>query len=194
MNPQITSKGTDLPITLSEAKSSQRITGSTEDTLHTAMLMGAIEVAEEGTGRALTENTYVLRLCGFSDPAFVIDGIIKIPSVPLKSVTSVKYYDTDDSLQTLATSVYEVNIYKEPGTIKLASGQSWPSLYDKGNNVEITYVAGYSNDGALDETPEKLKQAICLIFGEWNANREDYAGRRLPKASERLINGEKVVY
>lgn len=194
MNPELTAKGSIPPVTLSEAKSSQRITGTGEDDFLQGILDSSIELAEDSTGLALRENTYTLRLNSFSDAEFVDSGIIRIPVFPLKSVTSVKYYDTDNVQQTLVDGTdYEVNRYAEPGIIQPATGKSWPAVYSKVNPVEIVFVAGFDNTG-LDMTPDKLKQAIKLVFGYWNGQREDYAGRRLFTGAEKLFAREKRIY
>lgn len=193
-NPVLTAKGANDPITLANAKSAKKITSTAEDTTSQRMLDAAIDLVEHGTGKALTQNTYVLRLQSFSDTDFVEGGVIKLPWVPLVSVTQIQYVDTDGATQTLSTDVYEYNIYACPGEIRLKSGQSWPSVNDQFNPITITYQAGYNNTGVTDTVPEKLVQAIELIFGEWFVNREDYAGRRLPKASEVLIQAERVIW
>lgn len=192
MNPTLTAIGSTPPITLAEAKSAKRITSIAEDDVLQRMLDTAIEVAEFGSGRALRLNTYKLYLNSFSDSRFVVNGAIRVPFVPLRTVESIKYFDTDGNEQTLADTVYQVDLYREPGEITLKSGQSWPSLKGQVNAVTIEFTAGYSNAGDLNRPPSKLIQAIELIFGEYNINREDFAGRRLPKASEVLINAEKV--
>ncbi len=194
MNPELTIQGSTDPVSLSEAKSSQRITGTGEDTFLQSVLNSTIELAESSTGLALRENTYTLRLKSFSDAEFVDSGVIRIPVFPLKSVTSIKYYDSDNVQQTLVGGTdYEVNIYSEPGVIQLATGKSWPTVYSKVNPVEIVFVAGYDNTG-LDMTPEKLKQAIKMAFGELNNNREDMNGKRLPTSVEKLFIREKRIY
>jgi uncharacterized phiE125 gp8 family phage protein len=194
MNPQITAKGSTPPVSLSEAKTSQRITGTGEDASHEDTLDSAIEMAENSTGRALRENTYTLRLQGFSDPEFVVNGVIRIPVFPLISITSVRYYDTDNVLQTLISDTdYEVNQYAEPGIIKPVSGKNWPSTKDKFNSVEVVFVAGYTNTG-LDMPSLEIKQGIKMLFGEWNEKRENFSGRRLPTSVEVLFLRNKTIY
>ena len=194
MNPELTLLGSTDPVSLSQAKSSQRMTGAGEDAYLQEVLDSVIELAESSTGLALRENTYTLRLKSFSDTEFVDSGIIRIPVFPLKSVTSIKYYDTDNNQQTLVAGTdYEVNEFAEPGVIQLADGKSWPAVYNRVNPVEIVFVAGYDNTG-LDMAPLKVKQAIRMVFGNWNKEREETGGKRLPTGSENLFIREKRIY
>lgn len=195
MNPTLTVIGSTPPITLAQAKSAKKIISDGENDALQRMLDTAVAVVEYGTGRALRLNTYVLRLDSFSDSRYVIDGVIRIPMSPLVTVTAIKYYNTASTPveQTLSDSVYEVDIYREPGEVSLKSRQSWPSINMQKNAVSIEFTAGYANSGTLDKPPHVCVQAVELVFGEYFVNREDYAGRRLPKASEVLINKAKVV-
>ena len=77
-------------LTLTEAKAHLRVTSSTEDTLHQAMIDAAEALAVTATGRQLMTATYDLTLDRFAP-------VIELPLPPLQSVTSVKYIDTDRS-------------------------------------------------------------------------------------------------
>lgn len=197
MNPTKTVEGANPPLSLATAKSSQRISSTAEDTLLQAKLDAAIEVVEESTGRALSLNTYELRLeKNFTKNRFYDKDTcsIRLPWSPLVSVTSIEYVDEDGATQTVSTDVYEVNVYSEPGEIRLKDGQSWPTVDNVFSPITITYTAGYDNQTVSDTTPKKLVHAIELIFGEYYLNREDYSTRRLPKASEVLIYPHKVIW
>jgi hypothetical protein len=49
-------------------------------------------------------------------------------AAPLQSVTTVKYYDASGVLQTLASTVYQVDTVSQPGRIVLAPTQIWPTV------------------------------------------------------------------
>ena len=195
-NPLLTAEGTNAPNSLANAKSAKKITSTAEDNVLQRMLDAAIEVLEESTGKAFRLNTYKLRLQSFTKSRFYNEDTcsIGLPWCPLVTITSVDYVDEDGATQTLSTDVYEVNIYSEPGQIRLKDGQSWPTVKEVFNPITITYTAGYNNTTVDNTTPKKLVQAIELIFGEYYMNREDYAGRRLPNASEVLIYPHKVIW
>lgn len=126
------------------------------DTLITA----ARQKVETDTGRALVNQTW----------DFVIDcfplGLeaIYLPKTPLVSVTHVKYYDTSNVQQTLATSVYKTFTTREPGEIRLKYQQAWPFIYSEGGVVEVRFVAGY---GSTASVPAGIKQAMLLLVHNW---------------------------
>lgn len=77
---------------------------------------------------------------------------------PLVSVDSVKYYDADNALQTLASSQYIV--------VTSTNGKSFiewtdlavlPDSYDRANAIQINYTTGY---GTKEAVPEIAKNAI----------------------------------
>jgi len=93
---------------------------------------------------------------------------------PLISVTNIKYYDEDDSLQTWAASNYEVDA---PGSrVLLADTGTLPNVYSRYDAVQITYQAGYaSTTSPVDyqaPIPEIFKVAIKLLIGDYYENRE----------------------
>lgn len=73
---------TALAVSLVEAKEHLRVTESTEDTLITAMITAATEVAEQITGRAIMPQTWELTLDAFPD-AF------ELTRIPAASITSL---------------------------------------------------------------------------------------------------------
>lgn len=164
------------PITLAEARSHLRLeaTGSPaaheDDDYVTALIQAAREKVEIDTGRALVQRTMRLRVNTW-------DYEICLPYAPLLSVTSVEYYDNDGTLQTLSTSIYDVVTDETPGKIRRAYNQSWPLHRSQENAIQITYVAGYADDGASPtdyraNIPAALKQAMYLIIGDLYENRE----------------------
>jgi hypothetical protein len=58
----------------------------------------------------------------------------------------------------------------EPARIRLADGQTWPSLQsDRINAIQITYVAGYAS---AYQVPAGIRHAIKLLAGDLYENRE----------------------
>jgi len=140
---------------------------SAEDDVLTRFISAARVYCEEYQGRAYITQTWEKALDDF--PAA---DTIQIPIAPLQSVTSVKYYDTDETESTLSDSYYYVDTYKDPGRIVLQYGYSWPSdVLRPANGVIIRYVCGYG-DNATD-VPESIRQAILLLVGHFYENREN---------------------
>lgn len=90
-------------------------------------------------------------------------------AAPLASLTHVKYYDANNALQTLSSSVYLTPAFHVPACVALADGQAWPSIYTRDDAVQIEYVTGVA---AATSAPAKMRQAVQLLVGHWFANRE----------------------
>lgn len=145
------------PISTTEAKQQARIPSDDEIGLIQSYIDAATQAAEDYLGRGLLTQTWKLNLDRFAD-------ILWLPmAAPLQSVTSVKYYDTTGTQQTLATSVYDVDTVSRPGRILLKAGQSWPAVQGNrlANHVEVIYVVGWTT---ADTVPERIKQGIrCYV-------------------------------
>ena len=97
--------------------------------------------------------------------------------------------DTDGATQTVSSSVYDVDIDQEPGRLRLAYSESWPSdRRSTPNSVIIRFVAGY---GDADAVPETIKAAIKLLVGHLYEHREavtlGHLSRSLQYGLERLL-------
>lgn len=139
------------PISLTAAKLHLRVDHAVDDVLIADLIKSARDFVEDFTARRLIVRTEELTIDAF--PANLIESI-ELPSAPLVSVSSVKYYDTAGVEQTLATSVYTVDAKSEPGRIYLAYNQWWPATQDIPNAVRIAYLAGYVSTfaAAVDDT------------------------------------------
>ncbi len=170
------------PLTLAEAKDHLEEVATYKDDYITTLITVARQWAENHTRRALISQTWDLFLDGF--PPWTIE----MPKPPLASVTTVKYTDTDGVQQTLAASLYDVDINAERGRIEPALNQVWPVTRSVMNAVEIRFVAGY---GAAADVPKKIKQAMLMLIGQLYDNREDTVTgttvSKVPQSSEWLI-------
>lgn len=98
-------------------------------------------------------------------PAF--DRSIFLPRNPVVSVASVKYYDEDDVLQTVAGSLYVVSSGYEPGFVFLRKNFTWPCVADRPDAIQITFTAGYGI--TTISTPPALNQALLLLCRHYYA-------------------------
>lgn len=98
-------------------------------------------------------------------PEFPVNnGRITLPLPPLKSITSLKYYDADDVEQTLggssSTTAYEtLTPTDNPGFIEPVFGEVWPTTRLRADAVTVRFVAGYASRAAV---PAGIKEAILL--------------------------------
>lgn len=170
------------PITLDVAKKHCRIVTDDENDRVSSWIRTARSMAEEHLGRALFTQTWVLTLNDWAD-------ITWLPMAsPAASVTTVKYYDANGTLQTLATSGYVLDTNHEPSLLLRAPDQTWPTLQSDrlSGRIEITYVAGYSAASAI---PEPIVQGMLLLIGELSEHREastDAVFQKLPFGVEAL--------
>ncbi len=155
------------PVTLAEAKLHCRVDIADDDTLITALITAATEMAEQKTGRAIMTQTLELTLDAFPE-AF------ELTRVPVQSITSVKYYDTTGTQQTLSDTIYALDAADDFGFAHISPvyGGTWPTTRDQINAVAVRYVAGYADAASV---PQSIKNWILLMVSTMYANRETEA-------------------
>ena len=155
------------PVTLAEAKLHCRVDLADDDTLIAALITAATEMAEQKTGRAIMTQTLELTLDAFPE-AF------ELTRVPVQSVTSVKYYDTTGTQQTLSNTLYALDAADDFGFAHISPvyGGTWPTTRDQINAVAVRYVAGYADAASV---PQSIKNWILLMVSTMYANRETEA-------------------
>ena len=130
------------PISLAEAKAHMRLNDTTaEDALITALITAAREYCEGFQNRAYLEQTFELWLDDWP-----YRDCIAIPRPPLQSVTSIKYYGTDNAEYTMTAADYFVDTKNEPGRVSLAYSKTWPTTTLRpANGALVTFTAGYAS-------------------------------------------------
>lgn len=157
MTTQLITPPAALAVSLDDAKANLRVDGADMDDLITAWLEGITAHAEHYMGRSIINQTWRLTLDAFPDA-------LKLYNPPIVSVSSVKYYDEDNTLQTLDPADYALDNASEPGYIVPAPDVDWPDTYDKINAVIVEYVAGYGATAA--STPKDIKLYILAKLSE----------------------------
>jgi len=145
------------PVSLTEVKTYLRELTTDQDTLFTSLIAAAtsyLDGPKGYLGRAIITQTWELHLDDFS-------SAIRIPLGPVASVSSVKYYDTAGTLQTIASTDYAVDLISTDAWIVPVSTYSWPTVAAGINNVVIQFVAGEAT------APEAIKAAILMLIGQW---------------------------
>lgn len=155
---------TALAVSLAEAKLHLRVDTSAEDTSITLMVMAAMEAAEQATGRAIMPQTWELALDAFP-------SAFELTRVPAASVTSIKYWDTTDTQQTLGTQLYTLDNADDfsSACVVPAYGGSWPTAREQVNAVALRYVAGYADAASV---PAAIKGWLLLQVGAMFENRQ----------------------
>jgi uncharacterized phiE125 gp8 family phage protein len=163
------------PVTLEEAKSWLRLSGTTDSDERVAdLITGARLAVEQWTGLALITQTVKIY-----PPCF--DATLLLPVAPVASITHVKYYDRNDVQQTYSSDNYELDAKAAPARLRAKWNQTWPSIYDRYNPIEIQAVVGY---GGRENVPEPLKMAIKALVSLWHDNDTTFLSRSTMQNSE----------
>ena len=160
---KVTSAPSSEPITLAEAKAQLRVESdfTDDDTWITTAITVVREQVEALTNRAIMPQSLELAISEFEDA-------MQLPKPPFSSLTSIQYYDEDNSIQTLSSSVYQLNDFVEPAEISLAYEQTWPTVYDRPDAIRIAFDAGYADAASV---PASVKQAMLMLLTDLYDNR-----------------------
>lgn len=164
--PVVVAAPTDEPLTRAFVKVFTRYDDDCDDEIVDFQITAARQHYERRTRRQLMRATFDY----FIDDFPIGQRPIEIPKPPLVSITEIFYVDEDEVTQQLATSVFDVNIAREPGRVFLKVDEDWPDLGEtKENAVRIRFVAG----AALStDVPSDDRQAVLLLAAHWIENRE----------------------
>lgn len=171
MNVQLIAAPSEEPVGLGEVKEFCRVDVRDDDALLNGLILAARTNVETWLRKKLCTQTWKVLYDGFSSKDTSENGnydyssVLKLPFAPLQSVTSVKYYDTNGTLQTFNAAKYNVDTLDEPARIGLKQGEVWPVVeYKKINAVEIECVVGY---GGKASVPDGIKLGIKLLVSHW---------------------------
>jgi len=179
MKYAVTTAPSTEPVTLADAKIHVRtVTGDTSEdsAVLTPLLTAAREFCENITGRALAPQT----IKAYPESW----GLWRLPRPPLSAVTSVKYYDTDNTEYTLSATEYQADTVD--GQI-LILDEPAVTLRDL-NPIVVEYTAGYTT------CPKAIRQAMLLLIAHWYQNREAVgsASAEVDYTVKKLLNQYKV--
>ena len=171
------------PITLTQAKDHMYVTISDDDTLIQAMIDTATKQTENYTGLQLVDATYVQALDVWSDT-------IEMLKNPVSSITSIKYYDENDALQTLPATDFILDDFSVPNRLVKDVDATLPTIKDKPNAIEITFVAGQTTIDA------PLLSYIKIQVATFYENREEFNAMKMNEHPDRftirLLDAYKV--
>lgn len=168
------------PISLTEAKAHLRVDGTDDDALITSLIVTARQHVEAETERILITQTWDLYEDEFPD-------VIEIPYPPLQSISVITYTDEDGVTQTLATSVYTVDMDSEPGQVYEAYNQTWPNTRNEDKVVKVTFVAGYATPFTADAATDVIT-VTGRTFADGGMIRLSNSGGALPAGLSTLTD------
>lgn len=142
---------------LAQAKTHLSIGHCDDDDNITDDIAAALKVAEEFTGRVFGPRSFTLTV-----KCWPCDGVIRFPVEPVLSITTVKFSDTDNVVQTVDSSQWRTWLDASPPVLRFISGFTFQSLsIDEIAPIEIEFVAGET------DIPATLRKAIQLTLGYW---------------------------
>lgn len=174
-------------ISTADARLFLKVDITDDDDVINSLVKAATESAQEYTNRFFLSTTLEQYGTTFAD----IRNLFKSP---VGDITHVKYYDTDNTQQTLSTSVYQVTPAIEPSTLMLKVDQSYPDVADREDAVLVKYTVGYGT--ATTDVPYAIIQAVYLTIGHWYQNRQEVVVGRIateiPMGAKYLLDQYKV--
>ena len=163
------------PVTALDVKRQLNIEQSfMDDDIYLAGLITASRLnAEQITQRKLITQTWLAYLEEWPD-----NDSLRLPFGSLQSVTSVKYYETDDTENTMSAAEYGVDTDSTVGRVVLDYGESWPTETLRPlNPIRVEFVCGYGDNGS--DIPEPIRQAIKIDCADmyWRRSSETQGPR-----------------
>lgn len=153
------------PVSLDDFKLSQRISWDDEDSLLLSYLLAARVYTENYCRRRWITQTCAMAMDFF--PGFEL----RLPIAPVQSIAAITYTDYTGTTQTLSSSQYLVDLYREPARITPIYGGIWPITREQLNAAQVSFVCGY---GGATAVPELAKRSIVLLAANWYENREPF--------------------
>ena len=173
--------------TTTEAKDFLKVDTTADDTLIDSLIKAATQSCQIFTNRYFL-STIVTQ---YSDKW---DGIYTLYKSPVFGINHIKYFDSNDTEQTLASSNYILDNVSQPARIGIAVNGTLPDLADRINAVHVEYKVGYGTTS--DFVPEGIKQAVLITIGNWYENRQTVITGRtateLPLSSQYLLEQYKI--
>lgn len=163
-------------LSLTDVKTHLRITGTDDDDAIRMFIAAIRRKTETYLNKTLVTSTWEYKLDSFTDE-------ILLPMSPVQSISSVAYIDTDGNSQTFADIQYD-----KSGRLKPSYSNVWPSTRDQYDAVTITYIAGQTHAGNVQED---IKLAMLLWIGACDVNREniDYSNIvEIPNSAKDILN------
>jgi len=175
---------TAQPISLEEVKEHLRIvvTDATQDNYLGDIQDSAVDQFQSDAEYQVMTATYKLTLPDF------INDYIDIPLIPVTSITQVLYYLDQSTTSTLAenTDFYKVVTDRY---VRLYPFSSWPSVGDRADAVQITFVAGYSTQS---QVPARLLHGLKFLLGHYHENRQSVVVgpnvQKIPESYEAIVD------
>ena len=184
---EVDTASTTAIVSTATAKAHLKVDVSDDDYLIADLVSAATKAAEDYTNRFFMNTTITM----YGD---TWDDIATLYKSPVSSVTHIKYYDTDDALQSLSTDIYLTDLVSKPARISLLPDQSFPDLSSRKMAVHIKYVVGEGT--AVSDISDLIQQSVLLMVGHWYEHRSSVISGKtameIPLTSQMLLDQYKI--
>lgn len=154
------------PVTVAEAKQHMRVELDEEDALIGELISASREHLETTVRPrlAMLRQTWL-----WVSDRWPRSPWIELRPYPLLGVTSISYTDAAGTTTVVDSSLYQVDLYSEPGRVFVPGG--WPNAtLAPINGLRVEFEVGYGS--TADQVPRALRQAVLLLTAHWYENRE----------------------
>lgn len=166
----------NLLVTLQEMKNYMNVDESDHDALIDNLIRSAQDELEEYLWSAFTTTTFALYA-----ECWPVERI-ELKRGPVISVTSVEYYDGNNAIQTLGTSLYFASTNVEPAYVQFLSGL--PTIYNRPDAVKVNFTVGLGATAA--SVPDVFKDNLKR-YVHWKFDNPMDSDRRWPRDVEMAL-------
>ena len=154
------------PITVTDAKKQMRIEHSDDDALIARLINVAIGFVDVrgAPGKAMIMQTWGEWLVPNPSAVYLSLGRVQ-------SVTAIKYYDTDNALQTATLSNFHILGRSRRTLVSPKTGYAWPATFHCDDAIKIEYVIGYGD--VVTDVPETVRRALIMLVSHYYDNGEN---------------------
>lgn len=176
------------PISLAEAKAQMRVEGSDEDTIIQRLIDAAVAFVDVQGALGFAMITQTWGQWVGPNP-----GTVMLSLGPVQSVSAIKYYDINGTLQT--ATLADFNVFGTPNRITVSpkTGYAWPVTQTRDDAIKIEYVIGYGATSA--SVPQTVRHALMMLVAHWYENRENELigtiSKTLPFGFDDILNIER---
>ena len=135
---------------------------TTQDLYLQEILDRTVEDVQEHIGRQIARATYY----GYLDDFPSED--LKITRGPVAAIVAIKYYDLNNSQQTMAAADYLLDNIETTARVRFLN--TYNVYSERLNGVEIEFTCGYESAAAV---PKRLEEAIILLATDKYMNPEN---------------------
>ena len=173
---KVKTPATAAPVTLEEVKLFGRLDNIDEDSLIEMFIKGATQAAEEYMGRAIMQQTIVMKMDFFPGsialvPTYLASSAMPVPLArpPLVTITEVRtLYEDDSTIQVWPLTDYYWHI-GDDAKFMIRKGSTPPINVERyRGGFEIEYIAGYGSTGnSIENQRNVVPMAIKLGIMLW---------------------------